>query len=172
MPTTRDPVSELFDAGARRLLERAYARPGFWAETRLVPPTARQVRWAAGLGIDVNGPDDVSARGGRGINAHSRWARGFVRALYYQHRWYSGGGASWRADRRTAPRRSGALRVDVGRQAAALGVIPAGRLIRVQLDTGGMSKQRAVAQLPESEQYVTNDGQRGARWSDPALRDW
>lgn len=171
MPTSRDPVSELFDAGARRLLERAYSRPGFWAETRLVPPTRRQVSWAAGLGIDVNGPDDVSARGGRGINAHSRWARGFVRSLYYQHRWYSGG-ASWRADRRTAPRRSGALRVEVGRQAAALGVIPAGRVVRVQLDTGGMSKARAVAGMPETEQYVTNDGQRGPRWSDPALRDW
>jgi hypothetical protein len=166
-------VSELFDAGARRLLARAYGRPGFWAETRLVPPTARQVRWAAGLGIDVNGPDDVSARGGRGINAHSRWARAFVRALYYQHRWYSAGpDGSWRAARRAQPRRSGALRVEVGRQAARLGVIPAGRIVRVQLDTGGMSKARAVAGLAESEQYVTNDGSRGGRWSDPALRDW
>lgn len=173
MPTSRDPVSKLFDDGAKSLLDRAYARPGFWAETRLVPPTPRQVRWAAGLGINVNGPDDVSARGGRGINAHTRWARGFVRALYYQHRWHSGGRAGeWRAERRNVPRRSGALRVEVGRQAAALGVIPAGRIVRVQLDTGGMTKQRAVAAMPETEQYVTNDGQRGDRWSDPALRDW
>lgn len=173
MPTTRDPVSALFDKGARDLLDRAYGKPGFWAETRLVPPTARQVRWAAGLGINVNGPDDVSARGGRGINARSRWARGFVRALYHQHRWYSGPGpGQWRPERRTVPRRSGALRVEVGRQAARLGVIPAGRIIRVQLDTGGMSKERAVAAMPASEQYVTNDGERGARWSDPALRDW
>lgn len=173
VPTSRDPVSELFDAGARQLLGRAYSRPGFWAETRLVPPTARQVRWAAGLGIDVTGPDDVSARGGRGIDARTRWARAFIRALYYQHRWYSGGpDGAWRPARRTAPRRSGALRVEVGRQAARLGVIPAGRIVRVQLDTGGMAKARAVAAMPESEQYVTNDGGRGRRWSDPGLRDW
>lgn len=172
VPTSRDPVSELFDAGARRLLDRAYSRPGFWAETRLVPPTARQVSWAAGLGIDVNGPDDVSARGGRGINARSRWARGFVRALYYQHLWYSEAGGGWRAQKRTTRRQAGALRVEVGRLAARLGVIPAGRVVRVQLAPGGMAKARAVAELPDAQQYVSNEGDRGGRWSDPALRDW
>jgi|SRR5215472_12969233 len=170
----RDPISELFNAGARRHLERAYARPGEWVETRLRPPGPRAVRYGAELGIDVLGPDDVSARGGRGLNAHTRWARAYVRALYYQHRWWSAGAAGFRQGKRTVPRHSGALEVDVGRQAAALGVIPAGRIVRVKFTKRRPeeAKRAHFRDQQPAERVYTPAGGRGARWSDPRQRDW
>src|SRR5215469_6661767 len=97
----RDPVSELFDDGARAFLGRAYAGPGAWHPTRLQDPEPRHVRAFASAGIDVAGPDDASVPGRPGLHARSRWARGFVRAVYHQHKWHSGRGpGDWRAGRR------------------------------------------------------------------------
>lgn len=175
MGVPRDPLSELFDAGARRHLERAYARPGQWVETRLRPPGLRARRYAGELGIDPLGPDDVSARGGRGLNARTRWARAYVRALYYQHKWYSRGGTQgWRKGKRTEPRHSGALEVDVGRQVAAVGLIPAGRIVRVKFTQRRPEEAKRAHfrdQDPGARVY-TSAGGRGPRWSDPAQRDW
>lgn len=170
----RDPVSVELDPAARRLLERAYADPGSWRQTRLGNPGPRLRAWAAARGIDLAGPDDVSARGGRGLNAHSRYARAFVRSLYFQHRWYSqGGGAGWRQSRRTAPRQSGGIEVQVGRMAPALGVLPAGRLVRVRLHTGGPDAKAAhFASLPAARRSYDAQGDPGQRWSSPAHRDW
>lgn len=170
----RDPVSVELDPHARRLLERAYADPGSWKQTRLGLPGPRLRAWAAARGIDLTGPDDVSARGGRGLNAHTRYARAFVRSLYYQHRWYSqGGGAGWRQQRRTAPRQGGGIEVQVGRMQPALGALPAGRLVRVRLHTGGPDAKAAhFASLPDTRRAYDPAGEPGARWSDPARRDW
>ena len=185
MPYERDPLSQLLDGGARRLLERAYAQPGTWVGTRLADPGLRARTFAAARGINPDGPDQPSARGGRTArtDARTRWARAFVRAVYYQHRWYSGGGQRpWRGERRTTPRDTGGLRFEVGRRVPAspqydpanpaAGGFPAWRAVRIRLEAGARAKERAVARLPDSQRIYTDDGAEGARWSDPDLRDW
>ena len=173
---SRDPVSVRFDGGARKVLERAYARPGVWIATRITDPTPRQVAWLRLHGISWRGPDNPSAQGGSGLNARDRWTRGFVRAVYFQHKWYSGGGTRpWRAQRRGTPRYSGALQIEVGRRVPARGVIPSGRAIRIRLLKGGMAKERAVEAIPAQRRWAAGrKGEReaGPRWSDPTARDW
>lgn len=171
MAYARDPVSVRFDAGARAVLDRAYARPGTWIATRVADPTPRQRLALRAAGIRWNGPDNPSAEGGRGLNARDRWTRGFVRALYYQHLWYSGRGG-WRASRRSVPRHAGGLQIQVGRRLRPSGVLPAGRAVRVRLAPGGEAKLRAVRGQPDSGRIYTDDQGTGARWSDPARRDW
>jgi hypothetical protein len=165
----RDPVSVLLDGGARVLLERAYRNPGTWVSTRLADPSPAHVAHFAAEGIDVNAPDNAPRRGGRGLNAHTRWCRGFVRAIYYQHLWYSNTGRDrgWRAERRTTERTAGALKVEVGRHMPALGVIPAGRIVRAILYPGGRAADRAVGRPTGSttEPY-------GAAAADATRRDW
>jgi hypothetical protein len=170
----RDPVSVLFDRGARRLLERAYANPGTWAGTRLADPTPRDRLRLYGMGVtDPMGPDNASTHGGRGLNARTRWMRGFVRALYYQHKWFSvQGGQSWRPGRRTVARSAGALEIEIGRIMPVRGVIPRGRAIRVRIRPGGQARLRAVQRLPDRDRIWTDQGEQAARFSDPALRDW
>lgn len=185
MTFTRDPISVLFDAPARRLLERAYAQPGQWVSTRLADPGMRARTMAAARGIDLDGPDVTSARGGRSkrTDAKSRWARAFIRSVYYQHKWYSGGGTrEFRSKRRTVMRQSGGLRFEVGRRIPAspqfdpanpsAGGFPAGRTVRIKLDRGGQAKLRAVNRLPDSERIFDDQSQPSDRWSDPSLRDW
>ena len=172
MPFARDPVSVMFDDGARALLGRAYAARGSWVSTRLADPGPRHVAQLALLGVNPYGPDDPSVAGGHGLDARTRWARGFVRALYYQHRWYSSaGGKGWRRAKRSAPGGRGALEVKVGPRVRALGVLPAGREIRVRVHPGGQPARRAaVREYGDARTY--DHGVPGARWSDPALRDW
>lgn len=159
----RDPVSVLLDRGARRLLDRAYQSPGRWVSTRLADPTPAHIAHFAAEGIDVTGPDKAA----RNLDAHTRWARGYVRALYYQHLWYSQlGGRGWRDGRRTAERKAGALKVDVGRHMPELGVIPAGRIVSVILYPGGQAARRAVDRAPAA--YLGN----GPAATDPNRRDW
>ena len=156
MTYQRDPVSELFDAGARRLLSRAYARPGKWAGTLLANPAPRHLAWAARHRINLLGPD--TAPGGR---ARSRWGRGFTRALYYQHKWWSSADG-WRDEKRTTARQSGALIVEVGARK------PGGRAVRVMLAPGGQAKARAVASMDASRRWAHN----GAAHAEPAQRDY
>jgi len=184
--SVRDPVSVSFDAAARRLLARAYASPGQWVSVWLPDPTVRQrtAMAAAGVTSDLTGPDRPTASGGRsgGLDARTRWARGFVRALYYQHRWYSPArGEGWRSQRRTAPRSAGGLRIEVGRHVPAspqwdparpAGGFPPRRRVRVQLARGGQAKDRAVARLSDRDRIYGRDGRPARRWADPALRDW
>jgi len=168
----RDPVSELLDGGARRLLERAYANPGRWVSTRLADPDPGHIAYFAALGIDVTGPDNAPVRSHRSLNAHTRWARGFVRAIYYQHLWYSQiGGRGWRAQRRTVERRAGALKVDVGRHMPELGVIPAGRIVRAILYPGGQAAQRAADRAP-GRIFTAAGEPDGAAAADATRRDW
>lgn len=176
MAFQRDPVSALFDVGARRLLARAYDKPGEWVTTRLQDPDPVQVAWGLTLGILLPGRDAPSAAGGRGggLNARTRWARSFVRCLYYQHKWYSTIGSDrWRAERRAVPRAAGALEIEVGaRRLPARGVIPAGREISVRLMGGGKSARRAVHGLADDDRIFADNGEPAGRWSDPQLRDW
>jgi hypothetical protein len=168
VPYKRDPVSELFDDGARALLARAYARPGQWAGTRLRNPSPRHLASLASQGINPNGPDDKSGAGG--LNARTRWARGFVRALYYQHKWWSGApdGGTWRQAKRTVPRGSPSLVVEVGRALSggrqAGSVLQPGRAVRVKVVTGG----RAHVRGSSAPSYTLD----GIGQSDPQARDW
>lgn len=153
----RDPVSVTFDDAAAQLLNRARHARGDWVTTRIADPTPAQVRRWASHGIDVEGPDNPSVPGGRGLNARTRWARALVRALYYQHKNQS---------------MSGALRVEIGRRMPARGVIPAGRQIRIQLASGGIAAARAVDRLASVSRIYNDDGSPAWRQSQTELRDW
>ena len=170
MPARRDPVSELFDAGAARLLGRAYARPGSWVGTRIAAPTQRHARWARGQGIDLYGKD--RAPGGR---ARNRWMRGFVRAVYYQHKWYFREGQGVSGEKRVSANRSRALQYEVGTvrldRNAAGDIINRGRAVRIRVLPGGAAAQRAAAATPESRKIYV-DGKRGPAWSNPDQRDY
>lgn len=151
MPYTRDPVSVMWDAAALTVLRRARAARGGWYGTRLADPGAGQRAALLGLyGIDPDGPDTAAGR-----EARTRWARGFVRAVYYHSR----GGRQ-------------AIQVEIGRRVPARGVIPAGRAVRVRTRTGGDVAKRAAARLPEDQRIYDASGSPGARWADPDRRDW
>jgi hypothetical protein len=157
----RDPVSVALDGAARRLLDRVYAAPGQWTSTRLADPSPAHVARFAAEGIDILETDRPPVTGGpRVLDARTRWARAYVRALYHQHLWYSViGGRGWRSTRRTEKRHAGALEVRIGRRAPARGVIPAGVMVSAILHPGGRPAEAAAAD-------------RAAGASTPALRDW
>lgn len=162
MPAERDPVSVLWDTAAAGLLARARSARGGWAATRIADPSPRQRAALMGAyGIDPDGPDRPSAVGGRrgGLNARTRWARGFVRAIHYINDTRHGGPGL-------------ALEVDVGAHKPALGVIPAGRAVRVRVRRGGQVAVRAVSRKPDSARIWTDEGVPAGRFSDPSRRDW
>jgi hypothetical protein len=174
MPHSRDPVSELLDRGARTLLARAYsARSGTWVMTRLADPSREHLDWAQDMGIDnLMGPDRSLTQGGTQVNAHTRWGRAFMRALWYQHRWHGDKPArGFREGRRTVPY-SLPLQVEWGRRMPAVGVIPAGRAVRVRIAAGGQVSARAVRRKPESARIYDDCGAPAGRWADPGKRDW
>jgi hypothetical protein len=155
-------VSELFDSGARTLLARAYARPGQWAGTRVAAPSPRQIAHFAGQGINVLGRDQWG---------RDRWAAGFIRAVYYQHKWFSAQG-SLRTERRTVANDSRGIRYELGRRMPVLGVIPAGRAVRIVSKPGGAAAVKAVRKMPDSARIYDDQGNTAGRWADPAGRDW
>src|SRR5215472_1588612 len=168
---TRDPLSVPFDRGARRLLERAYARPGVWIATRVADPDLRLRTRLMVAGFNPSGPDPVNSLPGKGVNARDRWTRAFIRALYYQHRQYSGKpGGGWR--KRASPRSASSLEVEVGRRVPVRGIIPAGRAVRIRIRRGGKTALHAVQRLPDAQRIYDDDGRAADRWADPALRDW
>jgi len=162
-------MSELFDAGARAILDRAYAQPREWHYTRLVDPSpAELIRWR---GHDPLGPDPVP-----GERYVTRWGRAFSRAIYYQHRWWSASaqGGPWRATRRPVVRKSGALLVEAGRyKPAGLGSVALrrGLAFRVQLAPAGAEMRAAVAALPASQRWAGPQGH-GPATSQLDDRDW
>jgi hypothetical protein len=154
----RDPVSVLFDPGARVLLRRAYADPGKRVTTRLADPEARHIAHFAGRGINVLGPDNAATVGGGHYDARSRWCRGFFRALHYLNANEFDG----------LP-----LQLRAGRRVRRLGVIPAGREVSARVFlSGGRGARRAVAALPDDQRIYEPDGSPGPRQADPAGRDW
>ncbi len=160
----RDPVSVLWDSAAAALLERARKARGEWQGTRIADPSQRQREALLRLGIDVLGRDVPSAAGGRarggaGLDCKTRWARGFARAVWYANdRGHGGPGLS--------------LELEVGAHKPPLGVIPAGRAVRLRVRRGGMVSRRIVRRLPDDRRIYDDSGRAAARWSDPRLRDW
>lgn len=157
----RDPVSELFDRGARSLLDRAYARPSQWCGTRVKVPSAAEVAWFAAMGINVLGRDELG---------RDRWVAGFIRAVFHQHKWYRTG-RGW-GQRRMVPNDGRAIRYDIGVMKRAAGVIPAGRAVRIMSVPGGQAAYRAAAKLPEADRIWAGEGDPGGRWADAQERDW
>jgi len=166
----RDPISELLDEPARKLLEKAYAQPGQWVTGRLADPTTRQITWGRERGIDVTGPDNPSVAGGRGLDARSRWGRAFVRALYWNHRNWYGTGNQLSNQHGNVYRTRGPLRAEIGRHTSAgTGRHATGsRAVRVQLARGGETLERAERRAPRSH-WWPNGGPRASRRE---LRDW
>jgi hypothetical protein len=162
-PGERDPVSVLFDPDwIAAYITRARRARGQWAGTRIADPSPRQrAALLAAYGIDPDARDRPSAVGGRrgGLNARTRWARGFVRALYYANDTRHGGPGL-------------ALEVEVGVHKPPLGVIPAGQAVRVRVRRGGSVALRAVGRKPDSARIFDDAGAPAGRFSDPALRDW
>lgn len=160
----RDPVSELFDSAARRLLARAYGQRGRWTATRLAQPGPRHLAWAASQGINLLGPDPADTLSGGHQNARSAWARGFVRAVYYQHKWYYRANLGGLGElRRLVPNDALAVRFRVGRLMPVRGVIPAGREVAILVLPGGLAARRAVAAMPAAERIYLPDGRHGGR---------
>jgi hypothetical protein len=176
----RDPVSVLLDRGAREMLARVYAaRRGTWIMTRLADPTPAHQAWArASYGIDVDGPDNAPTLSGKHINAHSRWGRAFMRALWYQHRQFGpnpGRGARGvRTERRMAPT-STALQIEWGRRlpgSSSGQMLPAGRAVRIRLAYGGQTARRVVERKAGDDRIYLDDGSIGGRFSVAEQRDW
>lgn len=137
---------------------RAYAEPGKRVTTRLADPEARHVAHFAGQGINVLGPDNASTVSGSHYDARSRWARGFIRSLYWLNANEFDG----------LP-----LKVGVGRRLRRLGIIPAGREVTARVFlSSGRGARRAVAALPDSARIFEPDGNPGPRQADPEGRDW
>lgn len=174
MPAKRDPVSELLDRGARVQLARAYAAPiGTWVMTRLADPSEDHLRWAAAIGVgDLMGPDRPGTLSGTHVQAHTRWGRAFMRALWYQHKWFGDRAAEgFRDERRMMPLGT-PLQVEWGRRMPRRGIIPPGRAVRIRIPSGADRAIRVVQGKPDSERIFDNEGTPAGRWSDPALRDW
>jgi hypothetical protein len=194
----RDPVSVLLDRGAREMLARVYAAPrGQWVMTRLADPSPGHAAWARGIhGIDVSGPDNAPTLSGRHVNAHTRWGRAFMRALWHQHRWYGPRPGSkahtayLTAEKRYAGRLENTVGLRDGRRMQPYSIplqvewgrrlpgsktgrlLPAGRAVRVRIAYGGMTAQRAVRAKPDDGRIYTDDGDHGGRYSLAGLRDW
>ena len=164
MQDQRDPVSILFDDPAVALLRRAVAAKGAWQGTRVADPSDRQRAMLLAIGINPNHRDIPSAVGGRaikgrGVNAKTRWVRGFVRAVYYANE-----------HERAGPRR--ALQIEVGRWKPAGVRVPSGYAVRLRVRAGGTAALHAVQGKPDEARIWLESGEHGGRWSDPGLRDW
>jgi hypothetical protein len=164
----RDPVSAQFDAAAAKLLARAARRPGTWAGTYVRNPSPQWVIWGRRNGIRLLGPDN--APGGL---ARTRWCRGFVRSVYYLHKWHWYESGGYRpADRRNVPNHSTGIQFQVGTVRIGKGGAVLGRAVRIRFRTGGDDALEAVRKLPDSRRIYDDAGNPAGRWSSPAGRDW
>lgn len=164
MPYERDPVAVLWDTAAAQLLARARGARGGWQGTRVADPSDRQRAALRAIGINPNRSDVPSAVGGKaragaGLNAKTRWVRGFARAVWYANDRRHGGPGL-------------ALELQVGRWKPAGVRVPSGYAVRLRVRRGGSAAIHAVERKSSNARIWTGDGERGARWSDPELRDW
>ena len=83
MAAQRDPVSVRFDELARRALTRCYRSPGRWLPVVLPPLTARVFIYWYTRNVDLRARDPWDPN-------MNRYTRSFIRACYYQHKWYGG----------------------------------------------------------------------------------
>ena len=168
----RDPVSVQFDNAARALLARAYRAGGGWAGTYVKNPSAEWQRWGRRHEIDLLGPDNASTNSGQHQDARTRWCRAFIRACYYQHKWYFYAEDGVRpGDRRVTGNRGQALQFQVGTVRISPAGLVVGRAVRIRLLAGG-ARASAAAFVKPYDERIYDAGRAGARWADPAGRDW
>lgn len=154
----RDPVSEQFDAAARRLLVRAYANQGDWTGTYLAQPSPLWRAWGLAHGIDLSARD----RWGE-----IRWVRGFKRSVYWNLAWYGYAGQLGSAPR-IGKGDGKALVWQTGKLVRKAGW-PARRwAIRVRLEPGGRAAEAHARALPQTQRY-TEDPDLQSTLAD---RDW
>lgn len=161
----RDPVSELFDGGAARLLRRAYLVKPAWAGTPVTPPTLEHYQWAYRIGIDLTELSQI----GDNPDPVNRWLRGFVRSCYYLHKWfyYESTGTLELARKRMAPADTRALRYEIGQRARRIeGTRFYGTPVRIRLMSGLDGK--AIGKVPRDRRYTVNENMRSL----PEDRDW
>jgi hypothetical protein len=156
LPYQPDPVSVPWERAASSLLRRAYDARGKWVATRLRDPTDAELARFAAIGINVAGRDNAATLSGEHENYRTRWARGFARALF-------------RVNQSNGNR---PLELEVGARKPALGVLPAGRAIRLRTRRGGSVARRAVARKADSARIFDDEGFAAGRWADPEGRDW
>jgi len=164
MTATRDPLSELFDPAARRLLERAYANRGQWTGVYIALPSVSQRAYAASLGIW-----DLRYRDRWG---EPRWVRAFKRSAYWNLRYYGRSGHVDFSVRRAAAGASSpfaaAMIWETGRLVLKSGWPQRRYAVRVKITDGGRPAVRAVE----------SGGSESPRWVDTprqstlADRDW
>jgi hypothetical protein len=158
MQFERDPVSEQFDAAARRLLRRAYDNAGDWTGTYLAQPSPLWRAWALAHGINLNKRD----RWGE-----VRWVRAFKRSVYWNLAWYGYAGQLGDAPR-IGKGDGKALRWQTGKLVYKTGW-PARRwAIRVMVVPGGLAAEHHARQLPARKRY-TEDPELQSKLED---RDW
>jgi len=166
---TPDPMSIPFEAPARQLLARAYARPGRFVTTPVwANPGPQAQAYAAAHGVtgDLLGPDPVHDGSG-GLNCRTRWARAFIRAVYREHKHGRG---------------YGAIHPEVGRYIPAspqydpdnpsAGGFPPGRAIRIMYQPSNAKAREYMARQPDSAKAFDPNGYKAGRYSDPSKRDW
>jgi hypothetical protein len=164
MSLKRDPLSEWFDAAARRLLERAYRHRGEWTGIYLAQPGLRQHAAAARIGIW-----DLRERDRWG---EVRWVRAFKRAVFWHHRMY-GYSDEFRPGRPRASDHAGtSLEWQTGQLVMKSGWPGRRWAIRVRIHPAGAEAGHAAAEkIPASRRWVIA-GQPTARQSTIADRDW
>lgn len=157
-----DPVSLLFDAGAVRLLRRAYTVRPAWAATPVAAPAPEHWQWAFSIGIDLA---ELSVIGDNPVPVN-RWLRGFVRRCYWYHKWhyYDTIGTLDLSRKRMAPADTRSLRYEVGQRARRIeGTRFYGTPVRIRLMAGGQ-----LAKVPPGRRYTVNEDVRSL----PEDRDW
>ena len=143
----RDPLSELFDEGARHLLARAYARPDQWVVTRLLDPSPMLAARLAAEGDPWDGPDPIE-----GQLYRDRWTRAFARALWHQHQFWSDGTGGWRGRKRIIPAQALTIRVRAGRRFPPSKGLGTGRQVRVMVTKRTAETRRYAAEHDQGHQ--------------------
>lgn len=160
----RDPLSEWFDAAARRLLERAYAHRGQWTGIYLAPPSIAHQISAAALGFL-----DLWERDRWG---EIRWVRAFKRSVFWNHKTY-GYSSDFRAGQPRAADHAGtSLEWQTGQRVYKAGWPSRRWAIRVRVHPGGTAAHQAAAAIPASRRWVDPAGRATSRQSTAADHDW
>jgi hypothetical protein len=129
MPFARDPLSERYDAAARRLISRATAKPGRWAYTVVARPRPgpQIIEWLRSKGLGLEDTDD----GGL-----TTYQRAFQRSVYWNVKHHSG--KPWSLQREWGP------------------VTPRGRTFGIRASDPGVA-YRAMRRKPSRVKYVGRD---------------
>lgn len=146
---TRDPLSEWFDAAARKLIRRAYARRGEWVGVYLAPPSPLERAYAARMGIY-----NLYERDRWG---EQRWVRAYKRAVYWNLTKHGYSDAFRPGEFRASPWPGVSLEWETGKRIARANWAGRRWAIRVRLHESGAAARAAVERLPPAERWVESE---------------